>query len=105
MLIIAIKHVPYGNQIECTNILAHSIDEAERYLRLLMERQYQNKDLSILHSYQVGEPSTFSISSKDENGNPTTLTWNNKEKTNGGFVKYWTELPLSIKKKLPKVSA
>lgn len=105
MLVIELKHVPYGNQIESTAMLANSIDEAERYLRVLIENQYQNKDLNILHFYVVGEPGAYSISSTDENGYPSGLKWRSKDKNGGGFVKYWTELPSQIKKKLQKASS
>lgn len=102
MTLVAIRHIPYGSEIETANILAHSSDEAERYLRILVENQHGNKSLTVLHSYAVDEPTGYAILSKDDSGQPTALKWKNKTKGSSGVVRLWTDLPESIKKKIQK---
>lgn len=99
MQVFEFKYAPYGNEIETSCVLAHSMDEAERYLRILVENESQIRNLVILHSYPIATPTSYSIRSKDDNGVPSCLIWKDKDSNKDGAVLLWTDLPESIKKK------
>lgn len=104
MQVFEFKYAPYGNEIETSRVLAHSMDEAERYLRILIENESRIRNLVILHSYPIATPTNFSVRGKDDAGRPISLNWKDKASGGGGVVLLWTDLPVQIKKKLQKAA-
>lgn len=101
MVVVEIKFIPY-NEVETVRVLAHSIEEAEKYFRIIEENECNIKNVTILHSYIVAEPTSYSIRAKEENGFPSCLDWKDKKRSSDGVVMLWTDLPESIKKKIKK---
>ena len=99
MIIAAFRFYESSNRLDSERILANSIEEAEDYLRTIKRNGiYKIEDLNIEHSYIIGEPTNFSVFSRNSKGEVAVLNWENKETKSGGRVALWTELPSRIKK-------
>jgi len=99
MIVATFKFYESSNRLESETILANSKEEAEKYLRTIKRNGvYKIQDLNIEHSYIVGCPTNYKVFSRGENGEPLVLDWREKDTSNSGRVKLWTELPPRIKK-------
>lgn len=100
MKVYGFRYYESSNYPESKEILAHSKEEAEKYLRVLVENGlYKIKNLAIEHSYEVATPTNYKVFSRSENGLVTSIDWYDKEGGRSGRVGCWTELPPRIKHK------
>lgn len=98
MVVVTFRFYESSNQLTSETILANSKDEAEEYLRTLKRNgAYKIQDLNIEYSFIVGNPTSFKVFSRSEDGKPLVLEWKEKNTYNSGRLKLWTELPSCIK--------
>lgn len=99
MIVVTFRFYERSNTPDTETILANSKEEAEDYLRTLKRNgSYKIENLNIEHSFIVGTATNFKVFSKDENGEPLVLDWRDKNSKDSGRIKFWTQLPESIKK-------
>jgi len=100
MQVFGFKYYEGSNSLSSKSILAHTMEEAEGYLRTMARNGlYKIHDLYIEHAYIVGTPTNYKVTKRDAEGYPVVIEWANRDRGEIGSVNTWTDLPPRIKKR------
>ena len=103
MVVVFFRYYRSSNSPDIINILAHSEEEAEKYLRSIEKNGiFKIQDLNILYQAVIAEPTNFSVQGRNKQGFPSLICWLDKSKGSNsidknGCVKHWTDYPPRIK--------